>query len=120
MRLKNVLIIVTDIDKSKRFYHDIFGLEVVLDNNETVILTEGLVLQQKKIWQDFLKKEVKQKNHASELYFEERDIEKFVKKLEQLYLEVEYVNKLMENDFGKKVVRFYDLDGNLIEVGTPM
>lgn len=49
MRLKNVLIIVTDIDKSKRFYHDIFGLEVVLDNNETVILTEGLVLQQKKI-----------------------------------------------------------------------
>ena len=39
MRLKNVLIIVTDIDKSKRFYHDIFGLEVVLDNNETVIFT---------------------------------------------------------------------------------
>ena len=116
MRLKNVLIIVTDIDKSKRFYHYIF----CLDNNETIILTEGLVLQQKKIWQDFLKKEVKQKNHASELYFEERDIEKFVKKLEQLYPEVEYVNKLMENDFGKKVVRFYDLDGNLIEVGTPM
>lgn len=56
MRLKNVLIIVTDIDKSKHFYHDLFGLEVVLDNNETVILTEGLVLQQKKIWQDFLKK----------------------------------------------------------------
>ena len=67
MRLKNVLIIVTDIDKSKHFYHDLFCLEVVLDNNETVILTEGLVLQQKKIWQDFLKKEVKQKNHASEL-----------------------------------------------------
>ena len=56
MRLKNVLIIVTDIDKSKHFYHDLFGLEVVLDNNETVILTEGLVLQQKKIWQDFWKK----------------------------------------------------------------
>ena len=44
----------------------------------------------------------------------------FVEKLEQLYPEVEYVNKLMENDFGKKIVRFYDLDGNLIEVGTPM
>lgn len=55
-----------------------------------------------------------------ELYFEEREIEKFVEKLEQLYPEVEYVNKLMENDFGKKIVRFYDLDGNLIEVGTPM
>ena len=47
-------------------------------------------------------------------------IEKFVEKLEQLHPKVEYVNKLMENDFGKKIVRFYDLDGNLIEVGTPM
>ena len=56
MRLKNVLIIVTDIDKSKRFYHDIFGLEVVLDNNETVILTEGLVLQQKKNLAGFFEK----------------------------------------------------------------
>lgn len=63
---------------------------------------------------------MKQKNHASELYFEEREIEKFVEKLEQLHPKVEYVNKLMENDFGKKIVRFYDLDGNLIEVGTPM
>lgn len=45
---------------------------------------------------------MKQKNHASELYFEERDIEKFVKKLEQLYPEVEYVNKLMENEFWEK------------------
>lgn len=120
MRLKNVLIIVTDIDKSKRFYHDIFGLEVVLDNNETVILTEGLVLQQKKIWQDFLKKEVKQKNHASELYFEEREIEKFVQKLENLYPSIQYVNRLTTHSWGQKVVRFYDLDGNLIEVGTPM
>ena len=67
-----------------------------------------------------MKKEVKQKNHASELYFEEREIEKFVEKLEQLNPKEEYVNKLMENDFGKKIVRFYDLDGNLIEVGTPM
>lgn len=120
MRLKNVLIIVTDIDKSKRFYHDIFGLEVVLDNNETIILTEGLVLQQKKIWQDFLKKEVKQKNHASELYFEEREIEKFVQKLENLYPSIQYVNRLTTHSWGQKVVRFYDLDGNLIEVGTPM
>lgn len=120
MRLKNVLIIVTDIDKSKHFYHDLFGLEVVLDNNETVILTEGLVLQQKKIWQDFLKKEVKQKNHASELYFEEREIEKFVQKLENLYPSIQYVNRLTTHSWGQKVVRFYDLDGNLIEVGTPM
>ena len=32
----------------------------------------------------------------------------------------QYVNPLMEHSWGQKVIRFYDLDGNLIEVGTPM
>ena len=32
MRLKNVLIVVKNIERSKKFYHDLFGLEVVLDN----------------------------------------------------------------------------------------
>ena len=48
MKLKNVLIVVKDIEKSKQFYHDLFGLDVVLDNGGNVILTEGLVLQDKK------------------------------------------------------------------------
>lgn len=53
------------------------------------------------------------------LYFEEQDIEAFVEKLERLYPEIEYVNRLMTHSWGQRVIRFYDLDGNLIEVGTP-
>lgn len=57
---------------------------------------------------------------SCELYFEERDIEAFVEKLERSYPSIQYANKLMTHSWGQKVVRFYDLDGNLIEVGTPM
>ena len=32
---------------------------------------------------------------------------------------IRYVNELMEHMWGQKVIRFYDPDGNLIEVGTP-
>lgn len=39
-----------DIEKAKQFYHDLFGLDVILDNVGNVILTEGLVLQDEKIW----------------------------------------------------------------------
>lgn len=119
MRLKNILIVVKDIEKSKQFYHDLFGLEVVLDNDGNMILTEGLVLQNEKIWKDFLGREVIPQNNSCELYFEERDIEAFVEKLEELYPSVNYVNRLMTHSWGQKVVRFYDPDGNLIEVGTP-
>ena len=120
MKLKNVLIVVKDIERSKQFYHNLFGLNMVLDNDENMILTEGLVLQEEKIWKSFLGKEIIPKSNSCELYFEERDIEAFVQKLEKLYPSVQYVNKLMTHSWGQKVVRFYDPDGNLIEVGTPM
>ncbi|MCI8299640.1 MAG: glyoxalase [Lachnospiraceae bacterium] len=120
MRLKNVLIVTEDIERSKKFYKDLFGLEVILDNDGNVILTEGLVLQDKNIWRSFIGTEVVFKNNASELYFEERDIEEFVQKLDEYDMPVVYVNRLMEHSWGQKVVRFYDPDGNLIEVGTPM
>lgn len=119
MKLRNILIVVRDIERAKKFYHDLFGLKVILDNEGNVILTEGLVLQEEKVWKSFLKEEVIFKNHATELYFEEKEIETFVEKLESLYPQIQYVNKLMVHSRGQKVVRFYDLDGNLIEVGTP-
>ena len=120
MKLKNILIVVSDIEKSKKFYKDLFGLEVILDNDGNVILTEGLVLQEKGIWEKFLEKGIVTENNASELYFEESDIEAFVEKMENFGEPIKYVNRLMEHAWGQKVVRFYDLDGNLIEVGTPM
>ncbi len=116
MRLKNVLIVVKDIEKSKQFYHDLFGLDTLLNNEGNVILTEGLVLQDEKIWREFLQKDIGAKSNSCELYFEERDIEAFYNKLQRLYPEIEYVTPLMESSWGQKIMRFYDLDGHLIEV----
>ena len=120
MRLKNVLIVVKDIERSKQFYHDLFGLKTILDNDGNMILTEGLVLQEEKCWKEFLSKEIVSENNSCELYFEERDIVGLVEKLESFYPEVKYVNRLMTHSWGQKVIRFYDPDGNLIEVGTPV
>ena len=33
-----------------------------------------------------------------------------------IYPDINYVTQLEENEIGQKLVRFYDLDGNLIEV----
>ena len=120
MKLKNTVIVANDIERSKKYYHDLFGLEVVLDNDGNMILTEGLVLQDVKIWKEFLGRDIISHHNAGELYFEERDIEAFILKLERLYPDTVYVNRLMTHSWGQKVVRFYDPDGNLIEVGTPM
>ena len=120
MKLKNVLIVVEDVERTRQFYLDLFGLDVVQDQDGNLILTEGLVLQEERIWKTFLGKDVIPENNACELYFEETDLEAFVRKLEILYPSVRYVNRLMTHSWGQKVIRFYDLDGNLIEVGTPV
>ncbi len=120
MKLKNVLIVVKDIEKSRQFYHDLFGLDQILDNDGNMILSEGLVLQDEAIWRKFLGRDIIPENNACELYFEEPDIEAFAEKLERLYPAVRYVNRLMTHSWGQRVIRFYDPDGNLIEVGTPM
>lgn len=120
MKLKNVLIVVSDIERSKAFYKDLFGLDVVMDNDGNVILTEGLVLQDAAIWKGILEKDVIPRNNATELYFEETDIESLAKRLDAYQPPVQYVNRLMEHSWGQKVIRFYDPDGNLIEVGAPM
>ena len=120
MKLKNILLAVKDIEKSRQFYHELFGLQTVLNSEGNMILTEGLVLQNEKIWREALGKEIIPENNFCELYFEEPEIEAFICKLETQYPSIQYVNRLTEYSWGQKMVRFYDLDGNLIEVRTPM
>ena len=56
MKLRNVLIVVRDIDRSRKYYHDLFGLETVLDNDGNMILSEGLVLQDARSGRTFWEK----------------------------------------------------------------
>lgn len=117
MRLKNVLLVVKDIEVSKRFYKDLFQLEVITDFGRNVILSEGLVLQEKTLWEEFVEQKVVPGGNAMELYFEHNDLDAFAKKLEESLYEIQYVNHLMQHEWGQRVIRFYDPDMHLIEVG---
>ena len=120
MRLKNVLLVVEDIEVSKTFYRELFGLQVLTDFGRNVILTEGLVLQEKALWEEFVERKVVPGGNAMELYFEENNLDVFVEKLEASSYEIQYVNHLMEHDWGQRVVRFYDPDMHVIEVGESL
>ena len=78
MRLKNILIVVKDIEKSKKFYKELFGLEIVADFGENVVLTEGLALQEKRLWETFIGKKSIEGSNDAELYFEENEDRKSV------------------------------------------
>ena len=120
MKLKNILIVVHDMERSKAFYKELFGLEVIADYDGNVVLTEGLVLQDASVWSKFIGRDVKLQGNDAELFFEENDMDAFVKKLESWDSQLEYVNRLMEHDWGQRVIRLYDPDHHMIEVGESL
>ena len=120
MKLKNMLLVVKEIERSKAFYRDLFGLEVIADFGGNVVLTEGLVLQEEGIWKDFIQKEILHKGHNAELYFEENNMDAFLAKLNSWPEPIDYINPMMEHSWGQRVVRIYDPDGHMIEVGESM
>lgn len=119
MKLKNILIVVDDIEESIRFYNELFGLNVISRQEGNVIMSEGLVLQDAGIWQESIPIQTIPYNNRTELYFEDNDVEGVVKKLESGKYAFRYATELIEIDGGQKLVRFYDPSGNLIEVRTP-
>ena len=53
--------------KTEALITDVYKRQV-LNNDGNVIMTEGLVLQDKNIWKDFLEKDVVPQNNMTELY----------------------------------------------------
>ena len=116
MNYITTLIAVKNMEKSKKFYRDVLGLNVVTDLGSNVTLDGGLVLQTLDSWKSFIRTdEVILPNNAVELYFEEEDFDEFLKHLKSF--DIEYVHEVFEHRWGQRVVRFYDLDNHIIEVG---
>ena len=118
MKLKNVLIVVDDMEESIRFYKEIFGLQVIVKQEGNVILSEGLVLQDAKLWADAIEGDIIPFNNTTELYFEDNDVEGLADKLASNNIFVRVQTELTELAGGQKMMRFYDPSGNLIEVRT--
>ncbi len=117
MKYKGICIAVKDINLSKKFYQDLFGLEVLQDYGIHISFGE-LSLQQDFDWLLNVPKEsIMSKPHNMELYFEEDEFDAFVDKLDQRN-DVQYLGDgVKEAGWGQRSIRFYDLDGHIIEVG---
>lgn len=119
MKYVSTLISVVDMEISKRFYHDVLGLEVISDLGANVTLTGGFALQRMDTWRYFIdNKEVNLHNNAVELVFEEKDFDKFIEQLK--LFDINYVHDTVEYGWGQRVIRFYDPDFHIIEVGEDM
>ena len=118
MKVKNPMLVVKDIDKSVEFYKKVFSLHVIMDFGANKTLTGGLALQTEDTYRDFIGREIQFGGNDSEIYFEEQDFDNFIDKLKDL--DVEFVHPVIEHSWGQRVVRLYDPDRHIIEIGEDM
>lgn len=122
MKFGSSLIVVKDIEKSRKFYERLLDQEVVMDLGANVAF-DGFALQTIESWSEFIKQDINDinlnKTNVSELYFEADDYDKFLEKL-KLEKDVELLHDSIVCPWGQKVIRFYDPDNHIIEVGESL
>lgn len=120
MEFKLALLAVKNVDVSKKFYEELFNQKVILDLGRNVTFSGGFAIQEDFEWLTGLPvNSVIEKSNNMELYFEVDDFEAFMEKLKD-YGNVEYVHQPKKYEWQQRVIRIYDPDHHIIEIGESM
>ena len=119
MKFKSPMLVVKDIDRSVAFYKEVLGLSVTMDFGANKTLTGGIALQTFDTYKEFIGNyDISFGCNNAELYFEEDDFDEFAGSLKKM--NIEYVHPVIEHRWGQRVVRIYDPDHHIIEIGENM
>ncbi len=121
MKYAGTLIAVRDMRRTRTLYEGLLGCEVAMDLGVYVAYKNGIALQEEGTWLSFIEKlphDIRYGANDTELFFEEHEIESFFVRLN--VFDVELVHDPKEHGWGQRVVRFYDYDRHIIEVGEHM
>lgn len=120
MKFCATLIAVQDMDKSLKFYKDLFNQDVIMDLGKNKTLTCGLVLQQDlDSIAGFKADTMKFRSNTMELYFETEDFDGFIRLLDS-YPQVERLHEPRMFEWLQRGIHIFDPDGHLIEISESM
>ena len=120
MKFSTTLLAVRDMDRSLAFYKTFFDQDVECDLGWNKLLTCGVALQ---VHFDklcgFPEDRMQFGTHNMELYFETEDMDGFMKLLSG-HPEVKRLHELKQYEWKQRVIRIFDPDDHIIEVGESM
>lgn len=113
------LITVKDIDRARDFYENILNQKVKFDFGENVTFWGDFAIHLESHFSHLIdEKPIKQGGNNFELYFEEDQIEQMVATLKEHH--IQFIHEIREQPWQQKVVRFYDPDQHIIEIGESL
>lgn len=115
------LIVVHEMAQSRHFYEQLLGQRVKFDFGPNVQFDNfsiHLEAHFQSLLGDAAQYPVARKAHWGELYFEADELGSIYLRLNEAG--VEFIHPICEQPWGQQVMRFYDPDGHIIEVGETM
>lgn len=113
------LITVANIEASREFYTKILEQKIKYDFGENVTFEGDFAIHLDRHFSALIdNKPIVQGRNNFELYFETDNLDQLAEKLASH--NVALVHPLREQPWQQKVIRFYDPDGHIIEVGESM
>jgi catechol 2,3-dioxygenase-like lactoylglutathione lyase family enzyme len=116
------LIVVDDIARSRAFYEQVLGQKVKFDFGEDVQFEGNFSIHLRTHFQTLLggeeKYPVTRKANCGELYFETGEIEAVEQRLRSAG--AEFIHAVREQPWGERVLRVYDPDGHILEIGESL
>jgi catechol 2,3-dioxygenase-like lactoylglutathione lyase family enzyme len=122
MKFFGPLLVVSDLTKSRDFYETLLGQKLKYDFGQNIMYESGFSIHLKPHYAQLIgvsENSILSGSHNFELFFEEEAFDYFSAKLEY-YTNIKYIQRLVEHSWGQRVIRFYDPDMHIIEVGESM
>lgn len=110
------LIVVESLERSRFLYRDILKQKVKADYGENITFYGDFAIHLKSHFKGLIdNREIIPKSNNFELYFEDDKLEEIQIKLETNGFE--FIHKIVEQPWKQRVLRFYDYDKNIVEIG---
>jgi catechol 2,3-dioxygenase-like lactoylglutathione lyase family enzyme len=112
------MIVVADIERSRRFHGDVLKTEIELDLGVYVVFRNAFSMMSLDHWQETIRRRdaIDLGARNFELYFEEDEIEAFAKGVHGAWV----FTPLEERPWGQRTLKISDPDGHVVEVAESM
>lgn len=123
MKFKCALYVVNDIQQSRAFYEDLLDQKVKYDFGENVTFEGDFSIQERISFSNMTSIDsdtIVQKSNNAEIYFETETLDAYLLRLESSAYDIDFIHKIHQHPWGQRVIRFYDLDRHIVEVGERM
>lgn len=122
LKFVSPLVVVEEMARARYFYEQLLGQKVKFDFGPNVTFQGDFALHLRSHFQSLLGEgqqyPTTEKANWGELYFETDELETLYQRLSEA--RSEFIHAIREQPWGQRVMRLYDPDGHIVEIGETM